>query len=255
VEEELRLRPIGMIHSPYKEPQGTPIQPVFGEKVRGEVEIYDEYTDALDDLGGFERIWLIFWLHRAGASRLKVVPYRDTVKRGVFATRAPSRPNPIGLSLVKLIGRVGNRLQVEGLDILDGTPLLDIKPYIPKIDAFAESKAGWFDRVRQAREVADARFHQAEAVRVKRDEVVLRLGVRGCIETTARYVHQKLVDALMESETANPDGEGAVELLTAFLENTDFKALRASDADLAGQREVTVKIYKNTDGGVGWLKI
>ena len=252
--QELQLNPIGVIHSPYREPGGTPIQPAFGGGVRGEVEVHEEYADALDDLEGFEHIWLIYWLHRARPHRLKVVPYRDTVERGLFATRAPSRPNPIGLSLVRLVGRESNRLQVEGLDILDGTPLLDIKPYIPKIDARAGSKAGWFDAGRDAREVADGRFHQTEAVRVKKDEVVLRLGVRGCIETTARYVRQKLADALMEAEARNPDAEGAVELLTAFLEQTDFKALRASDEDLAGQREVTVRIYKKANGGVGWLK-
>ena len=255
METDLRLRPIGVIHSPYHEPRGTPIQPAFGGDVRGEVEVFEEYADALDDLEGFERIFLIFWLHRAGPHRLRVVPYRDTEERGLFATRAPSRPNPIGLSIVRLVGREGNRLQVEGLDILDGTPLLDIKPYIPKIDAHAGSKAGWFDAGRDAREVADERFHQAEAVRVKKDEVVLRLGVRGCIETTARFVRQKLADALMKTEAQNPDGEGAVELLTAFLKQTDFKALRASDEDLAGQREATVRIYIKTDGGVGWLKI
>lgn len=255
MEEELRLRPIGIIHSPYKNPRGTPIQPVFADKVRGEVEVFDEFADALDDLDGFERVWLIFWLHRAGPHRLKVVPYRDTVERGLFATRAPIRPNPIGLSLVRLVGREGNRLQIEGLDILDGTPLLDIKPYIPKTDAFAESKAGWFDAVGSAREAADGRFHQAEAVRVRRDEVVLRLGVRGCIETTARYVLKKLADALMEAKAHDPDAEGAVELLTAFLEQTDFKALRAADEDLAGQRDVIVRIYRNADGEVGWHKI
>jgi len=255
VKEELRLKPIGVVHSPYREPGGTPIQPRFGGGVRGEVEVYEEYADGLDDLEGFEHIWLIFWLHRAQSHRLKVVPYRDTVKRGVFSTRAPSRPNPIGLSMVRLVGREGNRLQIEGLDLLDGTPLLDIKPYIPKIDARAGSKAGWFDKILKAREVADGRFHQTEAVRVKKDEVVLLLGVRGCIETTARHVRQKLADELMEAEDRNPDGEGAVELLTTFLEQTDFKALRAADDDLAGQREATVRIFKGADGGVEWLKI
>jgi tRNA-Thr(GGU) m(6)t(6)A37 methyltransferase TsaA len=254
LEQELRLKPIGVVHSPYREPGGTPIQPAFGGGVRGEVEVFEEYADALDDLEGFEHIWLIFWLHRARPHRLKVVPYRDTVERGVFATRAPSRPNPIGLSMVRLIGREGNRLQIEGLDLLDGTPLLDIKPYIPKIDARAGSRAGWFDKILKAREVADGRFHQTEAVRVKQDEVVLRLGVRGCIETTARHVRQKLVDELMEAEARNPDAEGAVELLTEFLQQTDFKALRASDEELAGQKEATVRVYR-TPEGVGWLKI
>jgi hypothetical protein len=117
-----------------------------------------------------------------------------------------------------------------------------------------DSKAGWFDAVREAREVADGRFHQAEAVRIKKDEVVLRLGVRGCLETTARHVLKKLAEALMETEAPNPDGEGAVDLLTGFLEQTDFKALRASDDDLAGQKEATVRIFR-TPEGVGWLKI
>jgi tRNA-Thr(GGU) m(6)t(6)A37 methyltransferase TsaA len=255
LEQELRLSPIGVIRSPYHEPGGTPIQPAFGMDVRGEVEVFEEYADALDDLDGFERIFLIYWFHRSRSHRLRVVPYRDTRERGLFATRAPSRPNPIGLSVVRLLGREGNRLKVEGLDVLDGTPLLDIKPYIPRIDAYADSKAGWFDAVRNAREVADERFHQAEAVRISKNEVVLRLGVRGCIETTARHVRQKLADALMGTEAQNLDAEGAVELLTAFLEQTDFKAVRTGDEQLAGQHEATVRIFKKTDGGVDWLKI
>ncbi len=253
-ETELRLHPIGVIHSPYREPGGTPIQAAFGGDVSGEVEVFEEYAEALDDLEGFERIYLIYWLHRARSFRLKVVPYRDTVERGLFATRAPSRPNPIGLSIVRLVDRKGNHLQVEGLDIIDGTPLLDIKPYIPLVDSHPDSRSGWFGEGRKKREVADGRFHQAEAVRVKKDEVVLRLGVRGCLETTARYVRQKLVDGLMEATAPNPDAEGGVELLTEFLKQTDFKALRAGDEDLAGQKETIVRVYR-TPEGVGWLKI
>lgn len=252
--KELRLKPVGVIHSHYREPGGTPIQAVFGGDVQGEVEVFGEYAEALDDLEGFERIWLIYWLHRARSFRLKVVPYRDTVERGLFATRAPSRPNPVGLSVVRLIGRAGNSLRVEGLDILDGTPLLDIKPYVPLVDSYPDSRSGWFGAGRENRKVADGRFHQAEAVRVNKDEVVLRLGVRGCLETTARYVRQKLVDGLMEATAPNPDGEGAVELLTGFLEQTDFKAARAGDEDLAGQKEAIVRVYR-TPEGVGWLKI
>jgi len=254
VEEELRLKPIGVIHSPYREPGGTPIQAAFGGDVRGEVEVFSEYAEALDDLEGFERIYLIYWLHRSRSFRLKVVPYRDTVVRGLFATRAPNRPNPVGLSIVRLAGREGNRLQVEGVDILEGTPLLDIKPYIPLVDSHPDSRSGWFGAGRENRKVADGRFHQAEAVRINKDEVVLRLGIRGCLETTARYVRQKLIDDLMEATAPNPDGEGAVELLTEFLKQVDFKALRAGDEDLAGQKEAIVRVHR-TPEGVGWLKI
>ncbi len=254
MENELRLRPIGVIRSPYKEPKGTPVQPGFGKRERGEVILDEAYTEALDDIEGFDWIWLVFWVHRARPWRPKVVPYRDVVERGLFATRSPSRPNPIGLSAVRLVSREKNRLVVEGLDIIDGTPLLDIKPYIPRADAFPDASSGWFDKTKNAREVADDRFYLSETIRLSREEAVLRLGLRGCIETTTRHVHKRLAEELMQEKDPNPAAEGVIELLGEFLQATDFRALRAADEDLAGQKEVTVRIYRTQDG-VRWEKL
>jgi tRNA-Thr(GGU) m(6)t(6)A37 methyltransferase TsaA len=157
---EVILQPIGVIRSPHQSPAGTPIQPAFAEAVEGEVVVNESVAEALDDIDCFERIWLIYCLDRAKPWKHRVVPYRDTQERGLFATRAPSRPNPIGLSVVRLLGRQNNVLRVRGLDILDGTPLLDIKPYVPEFDAFPDSKAGWLDERRQECREADGRFHQ-----------------------------------------------------------------------------------------------
>jgi tRNA-Thr(GGU) m(6)t(6)A37 methyltransferase TsaA len=156
----LLLRPIGIIHSPHREAAGTPIQSVYAEASEGEVVVEPEFAPALADIEGFERLWLLYVLDRAGAYRPRVTPYRDTVEHGLFATRSPCRPNPLGLSAVRLLARAGNRLRVAGLDILDGTPLLDIKPYVPEFDAFPGAKAGWLDARRSERERADGRFHE-----------------------------------------------------------------------------------------------
>lgn len=151
------LTPIGLIRTPFKEPAGTPIQPVFAGDSEGVVEVFPEYADGLRDLDGFERIWLLYWLDRAPPPRLRLVPFRDSVERGLFATRAPCRPNPIGLSCVRLLGVRGNLLTVGGVDLLDGTPVLDIKPYVPQFDAFPQSRAGWLDRG-GGQTIADNRF-------------------------------------------------------------------------------------------------
>lgn len=153
-----RLTTIGLIHSPFREPAGTPIQPPFAQAMEGTVEIFPEYAEGLTDLEGFERIWLLYWLDRAPPPRLRLVPFRDEVPRGLFATRAPCRPNPIGLSCVRLLGIQGCVLRVGGVDILDGTPLLDIKPYVPEFDAFCQSRAGWLEHGRDGRTRADHRF-------------------------------------------------------------------------------------------------
>jgi len=149
---------IGLIRSPFHEPAGTPVQPVFAGETQGTVEIFPQYVEGLRDLEGFERVWLLYWLDRAPAPRLEVVPFRDDVERGLFATRAPCRPNPIGLSCVRLLGVEGNRLAIGGVDILDGTPLLDVKPYVPQFDAFPQSRAGWIENCPNGRTHADDRF-------------------------------------------------------------------------------------------------
>lgn len=155
----MEVKPIGIIHSPFSEPQGTPIQPVFAQGSEGTVEVLAQYEEALADLEGFERIWLLFWLDRASAFKPKVKPYMDDTLRGLFATRAPSRPNPIGLSCVKLLSVEGNILKVADIDILDGTPLLDIKPYVGKVDCFDVKRSGWLDTVAERSKKADNRFY------------------------------------------------------------------------------------------------
>jgi tRNA-Thr(GGU) m(6)t(6)A37 methyltransferase TsaA len=154
---KFNLTPIGVVHSPHRQAQGTPIQPRWAENSEGAVELFPQFAPGLRDLQGFERIWLLCWLDRTRDARLEVVPYRDTQTRGVFATRAPSRPNPIGLSCVRLLAVEGRRLRVADLDILDGTPLLDIKPYVPDCDVFDVKRVGWFANARGQR-MADDRF-------------------------------------------------------------------------------------------------
>jgi tRNA-Thr(GGU) m(6)t(6)A37 methyltransferase TsaA len=142
---EIRLRPIGIIHSPFTGPRGTPIQSAAGPDVRAKVEVFPEYADGLQDLEGFSHLILLFHCHRAGKSSLKVFPFMDSVPHGVFATRAPSRPNAIGLSVVRLVSRAENILTIQEVDILDGTPLLDIKPYIEDFDIRRNTRKGWLE--------------------------------------------------------------------------------------------------------------
>jgi tRNA-Thr(GGU) m(6)t(6)A37 methyltransferase TsaA len=155
---KIEYRPIGFIHSPFNERRGTPIQPTRGRGVRGTVEIMPEYAGGLADLDGFSHVVLIYHFHRSQGFDLRVTPFLDTEKRGLFATRAPRRPNPIGLSVVRLIGIEDNRLLIEDLDILDGTPLLDIKPYVPEFDRRTEVREGWLEGVKDRHVVADDRF-------------------------------------------------------------------------------------------------
>jgi tRNA-Thr(GGU) m(6)t(6)A37 methyltransferase TsaA len=143
----IAFRPIGIIHSEHKQPEKTPIQPAYAASCRGRVEVFPEFAEGLRDLEGFSHVFLIYHFHRAGAMRLVVKPFLQDVERGVFATRAPCRPNAIGLSLVKLARRDGRELHVEGLDVLDGTPLLDIKPFIARFDRRDLTRDGWQEEV------------------------------------------------------------------------------------------------------------
>jgi len=122
-----------------------PIQPASAAGVTGHVEIYARYEAGLRDLAGFSHVLVVAHLHRARAGDLELVPFLDDEPRGVFATRAPSRPNPIGLSALRLLGIDGNRLHVAGVDLLDGTPVLDLKPYVPEFDAIAADRIGWYE--------------------------------------------------------------------------------------------------------------
>ncbi len=151
---------IGTIHSPFYELSNMPIQPFSEYSASGTVEILPEFSTGLIDLEGFSHILLIYHLHESHRITLTVTPFLDSKPHGVFATRAPNRPNPIGISVVKLVKVVGNILQVENLDILDGTPLLDIKPYVPEFDSPTEINLGWLETVKgKARSMlSDKRF-------------------------------------------------------------------------------------------------
>jgi tRNA-Thr(GGU) m(6)t(6)A37 methyltransferase TsaA len=138
----MRIKPIGIIHSPFKSREDTPIQP-FRSRATGQVEVFKEYQEGLDDIEGFSHIILIYWFHKSEGYVLKVKPFLDDTLRGVFATRAPNRPNQIGISVVKLLERNENILYVEGIDVLDGTPLLDIKPHVPDFESGDIVKIGW----------------------------------------------------------------------------------------------------------------
>ncbi len=148
--DTFQCTPIGIIRSPHHNPGETPIQSVYAKGCIGRVEIFPEYVEGLSDIDGFSHIYLIYRFHRAGPAKLTVTPFLQNVPRGLFATRAPGRPNPIGLSIVALIKREGTILDVEGLDVLDGTPLLDIKPYTARFDCIATTRNGWQDEVDEA---------------------------------------------------------------------------------------------------------
>jgi tRNA-Thr(GGU) m(6)t(6)A37 methyltransferase TsaA len=156
----LILKAIGTVHSPFLRAAGTPIQSAMARGVEGSVEVYPEFVPGLQDLERFERIWLLYWFDRATAARLVVKPFLDEQKRGVFATRSPCRPNPIGLSCVRLLGIDGGRLRIMDVDILDGTPLVDIKPYAPVFDCFEARRVGWLEDKGSATLLADGRFER-----------------------------------------------------------------------------------------------
>lgn len=141
---ELTYKPIGVVHSQFKEPKNVPIQSVASKGITGTIEIYPEYIEGLTDLEGFSHIILLYHFHRIKDSSLMVKPFLDDKLHGVFATRSPARPNKIGISIVQLKGIENNILQIQDIDILDGTPLIDIKPYVPKFDCRKTAKIGWF---------------------------------------------------------------------------------------------------------------
>jgi tRNA-Thr(GGU) m(6)t(6)A37 methyltransferase TsaA len=156
----MKVTPIGVVRSSLTKAEGSPIQPVFAEASEGVVEVYEPYREGLKDLDGFERIWLIYWFDRAAEPKLTVRPYLDNTDRGLFATRAPCRPNPIGLSAVRLLRITEGRVHVGELDVLDGTPLLDIKPYVGKFDCFEVRHNGWLDTVNKGNMESDGRFYK-----------------------------------------------------------------------------------------------
>ena len=145
----IRYNPIGVVHSPFKKLEGMPIQPTGAIGVKGTVTILTDYAQGLKDLAGFSHLILLYHLHKSEGFDLHVVPFMDDTPRGVFATRAPRRPNAIGLSVVKLQRVEGRVLHIEGVDILDQTPILDIKPYVPDFDMHAEVRTGWLAKARK----------------------------------------------------------------------------------------------------------
>jgi len=145
---EISYRPIGVIHSPFTDLEGMPIQPTGASGIRGTVEVFPEFAEGLKDLDGFSHITLLYHFHRVQGATLVVTPFMDSQPHGVFATRAPKRPNPIGLSIVRLLGIEQNILRIENVDILDGTPLLDIKPYVPEFDQPPADRVGWLGQAK-----------------------------------------------------------------------------------------------------------
>jgi tRNA-Thr(GGU) m(6)t(6)A37 methyltransferase TsaA len=162
----MEIAPIGVIHTPFQRPDECPAQGAFSE-VEGVATIEPQYAEGLDDLDGFSHVWLIYWFHRSGPFKLKVMPMLDKTPRGLFASRAPIRPNPIGMTAVRIIEVVGAHgvrpdkkmndcrgarraplhIRFQGADMLDGTPLLDIKPYVPAFDQRENVKVGWLEKV------------------------------------------------------------------------------------------------------------
>ncbi len=154
------MEPIGSIHSPHEDIENMPIQPKGAVDVEGKISIHPPYVEGLKDIEGFSHIYLIYPFHKAARTSLRVTPFMDTKERGVFATRSPLRPNHIGISIVRLVRREGAVLFVKDIDILNGTPLWDIKPYIENFDRVEGSVSGWMtadvEEVSQKR--SDGRF-------------------------------------------------------------------------------------------------
>jgi tRNA-Thr(GGU) m(6)t(6)A37 methyltransferase TsaA len=157
---KINYQSIGTIHTPFTDLSDMPIQPTGETSAPGTAHLDPRYIPALKDLEGFSHVILIYHFHRSKRVDLTVTPFMDSEPRGLFATRAPTRPNPIGISIVALHGIDGNILQLGNVDILDGTPLLDIKPYVPDFDTPKDVRSGWLENstrnVRQAR--SDDRF-------------------------------------------------------------------------------------------------
>ncbi len=159
---------IGTIRTPFTQATGTPIQGALSGDQDGEIIMMPAFMEGLQDLDGFSHLILIYAFHKLEGHKLKVKPYLDTCERGIFATRSPCRPNPIGMTVVRLIGVDGGRLKVRGVDMLDGTPLLDIKPSVPLFDYSENVRCGWYEphlkrlKKTEAVPVADDRFHCSE---------------------------------------------------------------------------------------------
>ena len=144
--DEIKYKPIGVIHSPFKAAKGTPIQPAGAKGIDGTVEVLPEYAKGLKDIDGFSHLILIYHFHLSQEASLEAKPYMDNETRGIFAMRSPNRPNPIGISVVRLVKVEDNVLHIQDVDIVDGTPLLDIKPYVPEFDIREVERIGWLEK-------------------------------------------------------------------------------------------------------------
>jgi len=142
----ITIKPIGIIKTPFNDLKGMPIQPSGAADIEGTIIINKEYEQGLSDLEGFSHIILLYHFHQSKGYNLMVTPFMDDQKRGLFSTRAPKRPNPIGLSIVQLIKREKNKINIKGIDVLNGTQLIDIKPYVPGFDAREVTRLGWLDK-------------------------------------------------------------------------------------------------------------
>lgn len=149
---EFSIRPIGIIHSPFTDRKDTPIQPTRSSAM-GNVELYAEFVEGLRDIEGFSHLILLYAFHCSQGYSLTVKPFLDNQLHGLFATRYPCRPNPIGLSIVRLLARENHILKIEGVDVLDGTPLLDIKPYVPEFDLRTGVRTGWLENRNQQKRI------------------------------------------------------------------------------------------------------
>ena len=158
--EKICYNPIGIIYTPYKKTEGVPIQATAAKGVSGRIEVFPEYADGLKDIQGFSHIILIYHFHMSGEPRLRIKPFLDNRLHGVFSTRAPLRPNKIGISTVRLLNVEENILYIQDIDILNKTPLLDIKPYVPEFDVRYPVKTGWLEKNihKLQTTVADKRF-------------------------------------------------------------------------------------------------
>jgi len=142
----IELNHIGIIYTPFKKRDGMPIQPAGATGVKGTIELSEEYRAGLKDLDGFSHIILLYHFHRSQGFKMQVVPFMDSEPHGLFATRAPKRPNSIGLSVVQLDRIENGVLYIQNVDMLNGTPLLDIKPYVPKFDEQKDVRTGWLEK-------------------------------------------------------------------------------------------------------------
>lgn len=161
--QQIVYRPIGIVHTPFHSVRGMPIQPVGAIGVVGRLEVHPEFEEGLRDLDGFSHVIMLYHLHKIQGHALSVRPFLDTSERGIFATRSPRRPNPIGISVLRVLSVAGNMVELENVDMLDQTPVLDIKPYVADFDVWDADRFGWFDGVsgNAVRVRSDGRFESA----------------------------------------------------------------------------------------------